>query len=233
MPSKASRSVISVTGRVTVAGVTHVPLRDHPHRSHRTDLGGAVELVHRAGHLDEIANGDVDAEGAVEHEDAFRGQWIAVGLGVFLLQVEAAERSGALEVTDHNRLHDHSGTVEGAGGAGALDLVDQTRHWVRWRHLAHVGHADGRDELRIGLGVPGAAAAIRAALVGLGVPGTRLVLVHLWLAGIEEGQQTGIVGVGRVVDQGVNQVIGADRAPVGEIGRIAGVQGHRVLAVLD
>ena len=132
-------------------GGDSVPRRDHRDRGHRADLGGAVELVHRAGHFDEITNGDVHAEGPVEHEDAFRRQWIAVCLRILLLQVEAAKCPGALEVTDDNRLDHDTGAVMWARRPGTLDLMDETGNRVRWHDRTNIGHADGRDELGIGV----------------------------------------------------------------------------------
>ena len=95
------------------------------------DLGLAVELRHRSRHANEIALADIGPErpGALEDEDAFRRQGVAVLVGGLLLKVEAAEvapRVGVavLEVADHDRF-DRDLTADGlARGAASLDLAD-------------------------------------------------------------------------------------------------------------
>jgi hypothetical protein len=47
-----------------------VPVGDDGHRGHVGDLGETAELVHRAGHLDQVTLGDIDPEAPVEDEDA-------------------------------------------------------------------------------------------------------------------------------------------------------------------
>ena len=97
----------------------------------RRDLGQAVELRDGTDHADAIADVDVDGRvGAVEHEDAFGRQWVAVGVGVLLLEVKAVEVTvravcAVLEVADDHGLHGASLTGERARGAAALDLADQ------------------------------------------------------------------------------------------------------------
>ena len=58
-------------------------------------------------------------------------------------------------------------------------------------------------------------------------PHPRLVLVHLRLAGVQQGEQTGIVRVGGFVDQDVHQVVEDDWATVGETRPIAGYRATR------
>ena len=89
------------------------------------------------------------------------------------------------------------------------------------------------DVLQISVGVAATPDAVRAALVRVVVLVAGAPLVDLGLAGVEQRQQAGVVGIGGVVDQGVDQVSGRDRGANGEVARISDVEGHGVGPVLQ
>ena len=82
----------AATGRLTGAVGTVLPVEQTSDERDAGELGQlAVELGDRAADAHDVARLDVDAEAVVEDEDAFRGQRVGVGVGVLLLDVEAAE----------------------------------------------------------------------------------------------------------------------------------------------
>ncbi len=95
-------------------------------------LGLALEFIHPTGDADLVADLHVGEEVAVEDEDAFGRQRVAVRIRVFLLHIETLQVArgvgiAILEIADHDPFDDHDLADQGAGGRGALHRADQRR----------------------------------------------------------------------------------------------------------
>ena len=158
-------------------------------------------------------------------------------LDVEAIEVAVVGDGVVLEVADDDAFDGHGGAHQGRRGPLPCTLVDRRERIAAdfgWHDdLTHVRYARGGRELRIGVGVARAAGAVRAALDWSRCPVAGAVFVHLRLAGVQQHQQPGVVGIVGVVDDGVDEIGCRDRRVVREVGGVAGVERDRVGAVLQ